>query len=129
MSDTAGAKVLAIPPDIRITHVPPIKYRDLTEAEAREILADTAKLRIITNAHRCNHADDPAYVPRDAVEIAMCMKYAVGIRDVAHYVLEPVAHVSAPDLHGMVTAYGTNGSLCTGKAAAVAKQLRAWREP
>src|SRR5262245_29823141 len=50
MAAHTSARVTAIPP--RIETEVPTRYRDLTDAEAREILDDVAKLRIITAAHR-----------------------------------------------------------------------------
>lgn len=134
MSATGGAHVTAIPPRLTISSEPPPDYRNLTPAECVEILADLGKLRIITSAHRCNGRNDGSYTPKTDEQKAACATYTIrglpiSIYDVAHYVLESVARVDRPDIYGNVTAYGTQGSRIAGKPAALAKQLRAWREP
>ena len=133
MSATGEVKVKATPPSIDIGGVLP-RHRDLTENEYAEVFADLPKLRIITAAHRCNGREDPSYMPLTDEQRALCGAFTVrglpvGIYDVAHYVLEPVARVEGPDVYGRYTAYGTQGSRLGGPPTAVAKQLRAWREP
>ena len=134
MSATGGAKVIATVPKTIIGGDPLPKYRDLTPQEYAEVFADLPKLRIITAAHRCNGREDASYVPVSYEQKGRCASYhiaglPVSIYDVAHYVLEPVARVDGPDVWGNYTAYGTQGSMMAGKPTAVAKQLRAWREP
>ena len=134
MSASAGSRVQAIAPRLTIGGDPLPRYRDLTPAEYAEVFADLGRLRIITAAHRCGGREDKGYVPRSDAEVAACATYTIrglpiGIYDVAHYVLETVARVDGPDQYGRYTAYGSQGSRQGGLPTALAKQLRAWREP
>lgn len=134
MSATGSVKVEAIPPRLSIGQDVLPRYRDLTPQEYAEVFADRPKLRIITAAHRCNGRDDARYVPKTTPEQVACMNYTIrglpiSIYDVAHYVLETVDRVDGPDVYGFFTAYGSQGSRLSGNPTALAKQLRAWREP